>query len=46
MLAYLAGTPGFSEAKETFWRLAAGLSLAATAWAFVEMFMHLTSATT
>ena len=46
IVGYLAGTPGFSEAKENFWRLAAGLSLAATAWAFVEMFMHLTSTTT
>ena len=46
VVAYLAGTPGVSEAKENFWRLAAGLSLAATAWAFVEMFLHLTSTTT
>jgi hypothetical protein len=45
-LAYLAGTPGFSEAKENFWRLVAGLSLAATGWAFFEMFMHLTSTAT
>jgi len=44
--AYLAGTPGFSGAKESFWRLAAGLSLAVTVWAFFEMFMHLTSAAT
>ena len=43
VIGYLAGTPGFSEAKENFWRLAAGLSLAATGWAFFEMFMHLTS---
>jgi rhomboid protease GluP len=41
-IAYLAGTPGFSEAMENFWRLAAGLSLAITGWAFFEMFMHLT----
>jgi rhomboid protease GluP len=46
VVAYLAGTPGFSEAKENFWRLAAGLSLALTGWAFFEMFMHLTSTTT
>jgi rhomboid protease GluP len=46
VLAYLAGTPGFSEAKENFWRLVAGLSLAATGWAFFEMFMHLTATTT
>jgi len=43
VVAYLAGTPGFSEAIENFWRLAAGLSLALTAYAFFEMFMHLTS---
>ena len=42
VVAYLAGTPGFSEAIENFWRLAAGLSLALTAYAFFEMFMHLT----
>jgi len=46
VVAYLAGTPSFSGARENLWRVAAGLSLAATAWAFVEMFMHLTSATT
>jgi len=46
VVGYLAGTPGFSEAKENFWRLAAGVSLAATAWAFFEMFLHLTSTTT
>ena len=44
VVAYLAGTPGFSEGAESFWKLTAGLSLAATVWAFVEMFMHLTSA--
>ncbi|MGH9648619.1 MAG: rhomboid family intramembrane serine protease [Bryobacteraceae bacterium] len=44
VLAYIAGTPSLSEAAENFWRLAAGLSLAATGWAFFEMFMHLTSA--
>jgi rhomboid protease GluP len=46
VVAYLAGTPGFSEALENFWRLAAGLSLAITGWAFFEMFMHLTSTVT
>ena len=44
VLAYIAGTPSFSGAVENFWRLAAGLSVAATGWAFFEMFMHLTSA--
>ena len=42
VIAYLAGTPGFSESMENFWRLAAGVSLAATGWAFFEMFIHLT----
>jgi len=46
VVAYLAGTPGFSGAVENFWRVAAGLSLAITGWAFFEMFMHLTSTTT
>ena len=46
VVAYLAGTPGFSGAVENFWRLAAGLSLAITGWAFFEMFMHLTSTAT
>ena len=46
VVGYLAGTPGFSEAKENFWRLGAGLSLAATGWAFFKMFMQLTSTTT
>jgi rhomboid protease GluP len=46
VVAYLAGTPGFSEAKENIWRFAAGLALAVTGWAFFEMFMHLTSTTT
>jgi rhomboid protease GluP len=43
VVAYLAGTPGFSEGAENFWRLVAGLCLAATAYAFFQMFMHLTS---
>ena len=42
VIAYLAGSPGFSEAMENFWRLAAGASLVITGWAFFEMFMHLT----
>ncbi len=46
VLAYVAGTPGFSEAAETFWRMAAGLCLAATGWAFFEMFMQLTTRAT
>jgi rhomboid protease GluP len=43
VVAYIAGTPGFSQAAENVWRLAAGLSLAATAYAFFQMFLHLTS---
>ena len=43
VVAYLAGTPGFSEAMENFWRLAAGVALAATGYAFFKMFMQLTS---
>ena len=44
VVAYVAGTPGFNAMIENFWRLAAGLSLAATAYAFFQMFMHLTRA--
>jgi rhomboid protease GluP len=46
VVAYIAGTPGFSEGVENLWRIAAGLSLAATAYAFFQMFMHLTSTAT
>jgi rhomboid protease GluP len=46
VVAYLAGTPGFSEGAENFWRLAAGLCLAATGYAFFQMFLQLTSTPT
>jgi rhomboid protease GluP len=46
VVAYLAGTPGFNAAIENFWRLAAGLSVAATAYAFFQMFLHLTRTVT
>ncbi|MCU1339432.1 MAG: Rhomboid family protein [Bryobacterales bacterium] len=46
VVAYLAGTPSFSEGVENFWRLAAGLCLAVTGWAFFQMFMQLTSTPT
>jgi len=46
VVAYAAGTPSFSGAVENIWRVAAGISLAITGWAFFEMFMHLTSSTT
>jgi rhomboid protease GluP len=44
VIGYLAGTPRFSNTVETFWRVAAGIALALTALAFVEMFLSLTSA--
>jgi rhomboid protease GluP len=43
VLAYVAGTPRFSTAVETFWRVAAGIALAITALAFAEMFLQLTA---
>jgi rhomboid protease GluP len=43
VIAYLSGTPRFSRTTETFWRAAAGISLAITALAFVEMFRWLVS---
>ena len=44
VVAYIAGTPRLSGAGEKFWRGAAGVALALTALAFVEMFMSFTSA--
>ena len=41
--AYIAGTPGFSRGKERVWQIAAGLAVAVTAVAFIEMFQWLTS---
>lgn len=46
VVAYIAGTPGFSEGAENFWRIAAGVSLAVTGYAFFQMFMHLTRSAT
>ncbi len=43
MIAYLAGTPGFSEGVENFWRIVAGVCLAAAGYAFFQMFLHLTA---
>jgi rhomboid protease GluP len=43
VIGYLAGTPRLSGARETIWRAAAGVALALTAIAFVEMFLALTS---
>ncbi len=42
VIAYLAGTPGRFPALERFWQVAAGIALAITAVAFVQMFLGLT----
>jgi rhomboid protease GluP len=42
-VGYLAGTPGFSQPAERFWRLASGVAIAATALAFAQMFLWLMS---
>lgn len=45
-VAYLAGTPRMHKpAIEMFWRVAAGIAIAITAFSFVEMFLWLTSQT-
>ena len=44
VIGYLAGTPRLTGAVETVWRAAAGVALALTGIAFVEMFLALTSA--
>jgi len=41
-IAYLCGTPGRSPAVERFWQIAAGIVMAITGVAFVEMFLGLT----
>jgi rhomboid protease GluP len=41
IVAYVAGTPGFSRPVERIWQIAAGLSIALTALAFAEMFLGL-----
>ena len=43
VVAYIAGTPGFSKNWERVWQVAAGLAVGATAFAFVEMFRWLIS---
>jgi rhomboid protease GluP len=43
-IAYLAGTPRFSEGAERFWQIVAGVCLAVTAWAFAQVFIRLLSA--
>ena len=45
VIAYVAGTPRISNpSTEAVWRVAAGISLALTAFSFVKMFLWLTSA--
>jgi rhomboid protease GluP len=43
-VAYIAGTPGYSEGVERLWKIAAGIALGLTAAAFSQMFYALTSA--
>ena len=43
IIAYFAGTPRFSRAVETVWRVAAGIALGLTALAFAKMFQWLIS---
>jgi len=43
-IAYIAGTPGYSQTVERVWKIAAGIALAATAWAFAQMAMYLVAA--
>ncbi len=42
-LAFVIGTPRHSEAVESFWKIAAGGTLALTAYAFLKMYMQLTA---
>ena len=41
--AFAAGTPGYSQGLERVWRVGAGIAVAVTAAAFVEMFLGLTA---
>lgn len=41
VIAYIAGTPGFSQAIERIWQVAATISLGVTAYAFIQMFTWL-----
>jgi membrane associated rhomboid family serine protease len=45
LIAYVAGTPGYSRTVEGFWRAASGVAIAITALAFVRMFLWLTTQT-
>lgn len=43
VVAYVAGTPGFSRTWERVWQIAAGIAVGITALAFIDMFQWLTS---
>ncbi len=45
-VAYVAGTPGFSQAQERVWQVLAGFAVAITAYSFIEMVQFLTAVTT
>jgi rhomboid protease GluP len=42
-VAYVAGTPGFSQAQERVWQVLAGFAVAITAYSFLQMFQFLTT---
>ena len=42
-VGYMSGTPGYSRPVERIWQVASGVALAVTAFAFLEMFLSLTS---
>jgi rhomboid protease GluP len=43
VLGFLIGTPRYSQAVESFWKIAAGGALALTAYAFLKMYLQLTA---
>ncbi|HEY6371335.1 MAG TPA: rhomboid family intramembrane serine protease, partial [Candidatus Sulfotelmatobacter sp.] len=43
IVAYFAGTPGYSKIVERVWQVAAGIAIALTALSFYDMFMALVS---
>jgi rhomboid protease GluP len=45
VMAYIAGAPGLLPARERVWQIAAGLAVAITAVAFLQMFQFLTAVT-
>jgi rhomboid protease GluP len=42
-VAFVAGTPGFSQAQERVWQVLAGFAVAITAYSFIEMVQFLTA---